>query len=79
MNSDESRTPNPQRMGAKIDLEKHGYSEGDFEWVGTEGSPLGGTVYVIYRPTGFRRMYQSANWEAEFEEDLKNDIFRSGS
>ena len=36
-------------------------------------------VYVVYVPTGFRRMYTGTNWETEFEEDLRNQIFNLGS
>ena len=85
MNSDQSRASNLQKESMKAILEKYEYSEGDFEFVPTEGGPLkeGGpvaeTVYLIYSPTGFRRMYDGANWETEFEEDLKNRIFESGS
>jgi hypothetical protein len=43
-----------------------------------EGGPVAERVYVIYSPTGFRRMYDGANWETELEEDLKNRIFESG-
>ncbi|HWP44839.1 MAG TPA: hypothetical protein VNO14_16455 [Blastocatellia bacterium] len=87
MNSDAIRDSDPQRVSTKIDIDKYGYSEDDFEWVRTEGgspdeaqsSPGAQAVYVIYGPTGFRRMYDRASWQAEFEEDLRNDIFRSGS
>jgi hypothetical protein len=76
-----------QKESARVALEKYGYSEDDFEWVQTQDSTLGGeghipgaeTVYVIHKPTGFRRMYGGANWETEFEEDLKNQIFKPGS
>jgi hypothetical protein len=62
-------------------LENYGYSEDDFEWdrSGQGHMPGGETVYVIYKPTGFRRMYDGASWEKEFEEDLKNQIFEPGS
>ena len=74
MQSDGSRIPDSQKARARVALEKYGYSEDDFEWVHS-----GETVYVIYRPTGFRRMYDGVDWETEFEEDLKNHIFEPGS
>lgn len=81
MQSDGSRIPDSQKASARVALEKYGYSEDDFEWVhsGESQIPGGETVYVIYRPTGFRRMYDGASWETEFEEDLKNQIFKPGS
>ena len=74
MQSDGSRIPDSQKASARVALEKYGYSKDDFEWVDS-----GETVYVIYKPTGFRRMYERASWETEFEEDLKNQIFKPGS
>ncbi|HET9530487.1 MAG TPA: hypothetical protein VFQ92_09055 [Blastocatellia bacterium] len=74
-----------QKKSMKTILEKYGYFEDVFEFVRTEGGslneggPVAEKVYVIYSPTGFRRMYDGANWETEFEEDLKNRIFESGS
>ena len=81
MQSDGSRIPDSQKESARVALEKYGYSEDDFEWVRSGQSHIPGeeTVYVIYKPTGFRRMYDGANWETEFEEDLKNQIFKPGS
>lgn len=87
MRLDEFRISDSQKESARVALEKYGYSEGDFEWVTTQDSYLSGegrspgaeTVYIIYKPTGFRRMYSAANWDAEFEEDLKNQIFKPGS
>lgn len=81
MQSDRSRIPDSQKASARVALEKYGYSKDDFEWVysGERQIPGGETVYVIYRPTGFRRMYDGASWETEFEEDLKNQIFKPGS
>ena len=87
MKPDGFRIPDSQKASARVALEKYGYSEADFEWVHTQDSfingesrlPRGETVYVIYKPTGFRRMYDGANWETEFEEDLKNHIFEPGS
>jgi hypothetical protein len=65
--------------GARVALEKSGYSEDDFELVRSqEGSQGGQPVYVIYKPTGFRRMYEEADWPTGFEEDLKNQIFKPG-
>lgn len=56
----------------KLRVENYGYAEDDFEYIHGQGE-----VYVTYKPTGFRRMYDEANWENEFEEDLKNQIFAS--
>jgi hypothetical protein len=65
--------------GAAAALEKYGYSEDDFELVRSqEGSQGAQPVYVIYKPTGFRRMYDGADWQTGFEEDLKNRIFKPG-
>ena len=68
-------------------LERYGYTEEDFEWTSTqdiagsrEDRPQGAAaVYLIYKPTGFRRMYSETSWEAEFEDDLRNQIFQPGS
>jgi hypothetical protein len=81
MQSDGSRIPDSQKRSARVALEKYGYSEDDFEWVqsGESQMPGGQTVYVIYKPTGFRRMYDGASWEREFEEDLKNQLFKPAS
>ena len=86
MNFDGSRISDSQGESARIALAKYGYSEDDFELVheqegfqsGDSNTPGAQTVYVIYKPTGFRRMYDGANWEADFEEDLKNQIFKPG-
>jgi hypothetical protein len=56
----------------KFRIENYGYSKNDFEVLHGQGE-----VYVTYNPTGFRRMYDEATWEEEFEEDLKNKIFTS--
>lgn len=87
MKLDEFRISDSQKESARIALAKYGYSQDDFDWVDTQDSFLGGedqapdaeAVYVIYKPTGFRRMYGEANWETEFEEDLKNQIFKPDS
>ncbi|HEX5732128.1 MAG TPA: hypothetical protein VF131_04755 [Blastocatellia bacterium] len=87
MKPDGTRISDSQKGRARVALEQYGYSEDDFEWVRTQDSlisgesrpPGGETVYVIYKPTGFRRMYDGANWETEFEEDLKNQIFKPAS
>lgn len=76
-----------QKESARVALEKYGYPESDFEWVQAQDnslsrenhSPDAETVYVIYKPNGFRRMYDGGNWETEFEEDLRNQIFNLGS
>jgi hypothetical protein len=70
-----------QKQSARVAVKKYGYPEYDFEWVraqdirGEGHIPFEETVYVIYTPSGFRRMYTGANWETEFEEDLRNQIF----
>ena len=87
MNVDGSRISDSQRERARLALEKYGYPEGDFEWVHAQDNSLSGeghspdaeTMYVIYKPNGFRRMYSGASWETEFEEDLKNQIFKPTS
>lgn len=85
MKLDGFRMSDSQKQSAKITLEKYGYSWADFEWVRAQDSsgeghlPYEETVYVIYTPSGFRRMYTGANWETEFEEDLRNQIFNPGS
>ena len=87
MKLDEFRISDSQKESARVALAKYGYSQDDFDWVDTQDSSLSGedhirgaeTVYVIYKPTGFRRMYGEANWETEFEEDLKNQIFKPDS
>ena len=87
MKLNELRVPDSQKESTRSALEKYGHSEDDFEWIQTQDSFLSGegripgaeTVYVIYNPTGFRRMYDGPNWEIEFEEDLKNQIFKTGS
>jgi len=71
-----------QKESARAALEQYGYSMDDFEWIPaeepahSEATDYAGTVYVIYKPTGFRRMYEGAGWAIEFEEDLKNQIFK---
>lgn len=83
MKLDGVRVSDSQKEDARLALKRYGYSEDDFEWVQTQDSFLSGealtpgaeTVYVIYKPTGFRRMYAGEDWETEFEEDLKNQIF----
>lgn len=64
-----------QRGSLKIAWEKYGYSEGDFEVL--QGQTPEEAVYVTYKPTGFRRMYDGTSWKSDFEEDLKNRIFTS--
>ena len=76
---------NSQKQSCRVALQKYGYPEEDFEWVRAQDSSEEGnipdeeTVYVIYTPSGFRRMYTGANWENECEEDLKNQIFTLSS
>ena len=68
-----------QRQSIRSALAQYGYAEEDFEWTPTQDAARGGddrlqgaeAVYLTYKPTGFRRMYGAANWEAEFTEDLK--------
>jgi hypothetical protein len=59
MQSDGARIPDSLFVSPRVALENYGYSEDDFEWVrsGQGHMPGGETVYVIYKPTGFRRMY----------------------
>ena len=85
MKLDGFRISDSQKQSARVALEKYGYPEDDFEWVRAQDSSGEGhtpdeeTVYVIYTPSGFRRMYTGANWETEFEEDQRNQIFNLGS
>lgn len=86
MKSDKFRISDSQMESIRVALEQYGYSEDDFEWVDTQDGSRSGeepipgaeTMYVIYKPTGFRRMYDGASWETEFKEDLKNRIFKPG-
>lgn len=82
MKLDRFRVSDPQKETARAALEQYGYSMDDFEWIPAEEpahsevSDDAGTVYVIYKPTGFRRMYEGAEWATEFAEDLQNQIFK---
>lgn len=75
MKLDRFNVPDSQKQNTKAAIEKYGYSEADFEWLHGESHIPSESVYIIYRPTGFRRMYDGTHWEREFEEDLKNHIF----
>lgn len=79
MNLNELRFSESQKESVRVALEKYGYSEDDFDLVySQESSQSAQPVYVIYKPTSFRRMYDGADWLAGFEEDLKNQIFKPG-
>jgi hypothetical protein len=75
MKLDRFNVPDSQKQTTKAAIEKHGYSEEDFEWLHGQSNIPTESVYVIYKPTGFRRMYDGSQWEREFEEDLKDQIF----
>lgn len=87
MKLEEFHITDSQKERIRVALEQHGYSEHDFEWIAAQMSFLSGeahipgteTMYVIYKPTGFRRMYDGVTWETEFEEDVKNQLFKPGS
>ncbi len=87
MKLDEFRISGSQKDRIRAALEQNGYSEDDFEWVETENAfrsgerPTTGTeaMYVIYKPTGFRRMYDGTSWPTGFEEDVRSQIFKPGS
>ncbi len=34
-----------------------------------------GTVTVTYEPTGISRTYEVSTWSADFEDDLKSNVF----
>lgn len=82
MKLDGFRVSESQKESARMALEQTGYSADDFEWIPAEepadreATDDAGSVYVIYKPTGFRRMYEGATWATEFAEDLKNQIFK---
>ena len=81
MQLDGFRTTDSRKESLRATLARHGYAADDFEWILAEEPASGepdptGTVYVIYKPTGFRRMYEGAAWENEFEDDLINQIFK---
>ncbi len=56
----------------------------DFELTEQEDKPrtLGvavwaGTVTVTYKPTGISRTYEVSTWSANFEDDLKSNVFQT--
>ncbi len=36
-----------------------------------------GTVTVTYKPTGISRTYKVSTWSADFEDDLKSNVFKT--
>ncbi len=36
-----------------------------------------GTVTVTYKPTGIARIYEVSTWSANFEDDLKSNVFQT--
>ena len=36
-----------------------------------------GTVTVTYKPTGISRTYEVSTWSANFEDDLKSNVFQT--
>ncbi len=36
-----------------------------------------GTVTVTYEPTGISRTYKVSTWSADFEDDLKSNVFKT--
>jgi len=36
-----------------------------------------GTVTVTYKPTGIARIYEVSTWLADFEDDLKSNVFQT--
>ncbi len=56
----------------------------DFELTEQEDEPstIGvavwtGTVTVTYKPTGISRTYEVSTWSANFEDDLKSNVFKT--
>ncbi len=56
----------------------------DFELTEQEDEPstIGvavwtGTVTVTYKPTGISRTYEVSTWSANFEDDLKSNVFQT--
>ena len=56
----------------------------DFELTEQEDKPstIGvavwtGTVTVTYKPTGISRTYEVSTWSANFEDDLKSNVFQT--
>ncbi len=56
----------------------------DFELTEQEDEPrtIGvavwtGTVTVTYKPTGISRTYEVSTWSANFEDDLKANVFKT--
>ncbi len=38
---------------------------------------LTGTVTATYKPTGISRTYKVSTWSADFEDDLKSNVFKT--
>ncbi len=36
-----------------------------------------GTVTVTYKPTAIARIYEVSTWSADFEDDLKSNVFQT--
>jgi hypothetical protein len=36
-----------------------------------------GTVTVTYEPTGISRTYEVSTWSADFDDDLKSNVFKT--
>ncbi len=56
----------------------------DFELTEQEDEPRAigvavwtGTVTVTYKPTGILRTYEVSTWSADFEDDLKSNVFKT--
>ncbi len=56
----------------------------DFELTEQEDEPRtvgvavwAGTVTVTYKPTGISRTYKVSTWSADFEDDLKSNVFKT--
>jgi hypothetical protein len=84
MNLDALSLPDSQKAQVRSALQKHGYSEDDFDWVhtgpnyttGEERLPGAEMLYLTHIATGFRRMYDISTWAEQFEEDFKNQVFK---
>ncbi len=56
----------------------------DFELTEQEDKPRAigvkvwtGTVTVTYKPTGIALIYEVSTWSADFEDDLKSNVFKT--
>ncbi len=52
-----------------VDLEDEPRAIGVAVWAGT--------VTVTYKPTGISRTYEVSTWSANFEDDLKSNVFQT--